>query len=396
VDHPAVLSTLQNVTAGLVGAAAGGAQGATAAFSADANNRQLHPDEAAWIRANAKKFAQQLKNGQTPTTTEITAAEKRLADQAWRDVQLGTPGTTDTVANAFLLSNTQGMLLPGDANIPGQTVGYMFKATADQKANPNMYANLYLTNQDVRDFYTNNGLKQPSQKELQDAVQRYASTQDKLGLATKAAAVAAAGLMVAPLAPAGIGWCLRDLTLCTTTLANAFVTELGPMGTNAILGWTGIKAVSTAAKANADWIAINPLKNVDTWVAGQSVFQADIKAGNKFIMYVDNKQRIAIDDGNLLEGLGGFFTFDAKVSSVAEMRSKYAITEGFKSSSNGPFYAVELETIKTMPTNVGLAGPQLDALTGKTLPGRSNQGSFIDYFNRASYVKVNSFTQVKP
>lgn len=43
-----------------LGAAVGGAAGATAAFNEDANNRLLHPAEIKWIANNRKAFANKL------------------------------------------------------------------------------------------------------------------------------------------------------------------------------------------------------------------------------------------------------------------------------------------------------------------------------------------------
>jgi DNA-binding transcriptional LysR family regulator len=69
------------VTGGAVGAAVGGGgaaqAGAAAGLDGERYNRQLHQDETKWIKANAKRFAQQ----QGITEQE---AESRLAQQTFR------------------------------------------------------------------------------------------------------------------------------------------------------------------------------------------------------------------------------------------------------------------------------------------------------------------------
>ena len=69
--------------------AAGGNVG-TAAVGAnvDWNNRQLHPDERAWIKQNAKAFAKQENGGKEPTAQQVADAQKRLVHQAVKETDL--------------------------------------------------------------------------------------------------------------------------------------------------------------------------------------------------------------------------------------------------------------------------------------------------------------------
>lgn len=61
--------------------------------------RQLHPDETKWIKDNAKRFAQQ----QGITEQE---ADKRLGQQAFRQVQLRVESAEDGQARAFRWSGS--------------------------------------------------------------------------------------------------------------------------------------------------------------------------------------------------------------------------------------------------------------------------------------------------
>ena len=77
------------------------------------------------------------------------------------------------------------------------------------------------------------------------------------------------------------------------------------------------------------------------------------------------------------------------------MRSKYAITDGFKPPEGGPFYAVEMELTKAMQTRVGVVGKQAQA-SGQVLPGGGTQGMFVDYGQRHTYIKVLKITELQP
>ena len=185
----------------------------------DTNNRQLHPNEVKWIKDHAKRFAQQ----QGISEAE---AEKRLAQQAFREVQFGVEGQTDVAAQAFLKNNTRGMLLPGDPNAPGQNVGFMFYAKPDQKANATMYLSQMLNSPATLSFYRDNQLKQPSLQQIVNAVQSDSAKRADVLNKTVMAAVAAGALTLAP-AFAGtaaevaafsknpVGYCLANPAGCT-------------------------------------------------------------------------------------------------------------------------------------------------------------------------------------
>jgi filamentous hemagglutinin len=85
--------------AGVIGGVAGGSAGALTGLNADANNRQLHPDETTWIKKNAARFAAEK-------GISVDEATKRLAQQASRDVDLVWRGvlsdTVDKEAQSFL------------------------------------------------------------------------------------------------------------------------------------------------------------------------------------------------------------------------------------------------------------------------------------------------------
>ncbi len=135
-----------NIAAGGFGAVVGGGSGAATAANVDRFNRQLHPDEQKWIKANAKAFAKQQGISESD-------AEMRLAQQGFRQVQAGVGGEEDAGARAFL-SQAHGMLPADGASGPG----YMFYTPPSQKNDATMYGK---TLGDSAAFYYTNGLKQP-------------------------------------------------------------------------------------------------------------------------------------------------------------------------------------------------------------------------------------------
>jgi len=106
-------------TAAALGAVVGGGtvQGAAAGWNVDANNRQLHPTEAQWIKDNASRYAKQKGMSEAQ-------AENALAQQAFRQVQAGATGVWDAEASVFL-SQAHGMLA-ADPNCPSCGPGYRF------------------------------------------------------------------------------------------------------------------------------------------------------------------------------------------------------------------------------------------------------------------------------
>ena len=185
-----------------VGAALGGAQGAATAATVDANNRQLHPTEIQWIKANANRYAMQR-------GISVADAERQLAEQAFRQVQFGAEsGVTawNTDASSFLKQAGQ-QTLPGDPNVPGQNVGYMFYATPEQRANANMYLASTVA---YADFYKQNGLEQPTPAQLTQAALRDGQLRSNLDVATKAALAVSASLALGGLSPSLLQWALSN------------------------------------------------------------------------------------------------------------------------------------------------------------------------------------------
>lgn len=102
-------NTYMQLGSAIVGGAVGGGNGANAALSGDRYNRQLHSDEANWIRNNAAKFASEQCGGCTPTPEQIEAATSRLGQQASKDVDFIwksiLPEGDDEAARSFLANS---------------------------------------------------------------------------------------------------------------------------------------------------------------------------------------------------------------------------------------------------------------------------------------------------
>jgi hypothetical protein len=82
ITDPTARNMLTNVAVTLAGAAAGSTGGAAAAFNADANNRQLHPDEGRYIKAKAAAWAARRGN------ISLDQAEQELTRGALYDNDL--------------------------------------------------------------------------------------------------------------------------------------------------------------------------------------------------------------------------------------------------------------------------------------------------------------------
>jgi hypothetical protein len=240
-DIPAaVADALARVTfqAGVlgVGNAAGGAGAGAAAMNVDANNRQLHPTEILWIKSNAKTYAA-LKG------ISVAAAEKQLAEQAYRQVQFGAEGGAaawDAEAAKFLRHAGTQALPEG---------GYLFYATPDQKANAMMYLDSAIQN---NDFYAKNGLQLPTVTDIQSAATRDAQIRANLGTITKAAAAASATVALAGLAPSMLNWALSNPEAATSagiiTAETAAAISSGAVTPSTLLPVLNSAGVNTAAK----------------------------------------------------------------------------------------------------------------------------------------------------
>lgn len=153
----------------------------------------MNPIEIDWIKKHAKEFSA-LNPGMTEAQAETT-----LAQQAFRQLQLGAEGGQDSWNN-----NAQNFLKRADSqSLPDG--GYMFFATLDQRANSLMYIGASIANSD---FYARNGLGQPSQLEIKNAVNRITELTNAYGSATKSAFMAAATIALGGLPPTMLTWVL--------------------------------------------------------------------------------------------------------------------------------------------------------------------------------------------
>ena len=372
----------------MIGSGVGGTAGAAVAFNADANNRQLHPTEIQIIRQQAANFARQLNGGAQPTHGEIDAAETRLAQEAFRIVQFGAPGASDSVANAFLHQPQFKIQLPPDPNQLEMGVGYAFYATPQQRANPNMYADLIVSEPSALSFYWKNGIRQPSLAEMASAIERYNLGRDNTTLLTKLAALFSGGAALAPSAPTAMVACLANIAQCGIAAAEiAAGPAAGPgLGFTYLASRAGVNKVVTAAQANAEWMALRPT-NTAAWSEGSVILKGEISVGTRMQMYVTKEQAEGLSKGEL-NNLGGWATFDARPESVFQLRQDLALPQAFKPTDKGLF-VIELEVTKAMPANVGFVGPQSGG------PGQSarylgggTQIQFTDYSNRTSFVKL--------
>ena len=366
LDQDAARTIAQSVTtltAAGIGAAVGGTQGAATAATVDANNRQLHPTEIQWIKANAKRYSQQK------GITEAEA-EKQLASQAFRQVQFGVSGAWDGDANYFLKQAGQ-QALPGDASVPGQTMGYMFKADPIQKASLNMYASAVVSSPAALAFYANNGLIQPSTAQILMAARADAGIRDALQTATLGSAALAVGATLTPV----LGWCLTNPVACNRiAIAGGEIVAgdaLGPAGLGVVGTASAVKAVRSAEEANA---AMRAKGWEPAWAAGTPVIEASLQPGTKVNMIVDAKTADAIKKGDPVIP-GGWATFDDVSSVAADMRQRSAITTRFKNPADGPFYVVEMEITKPIQSNIGFVGKQVDP-AGQVLHGGGTQVQF--------------------
>jgi filamentous hemagglutinin len=232
------ISTLAINATGAALTIGSGSNAAAMALNIDANNRQLHPTEIRWIRDNAQRYAQMLGISEAE-------AEKRLAEQAFRQSQFGAEGGAaawDTQASSFLKE-------AGRQSLPNG--GYLFYATPDQRADATMYLDSAASN---ADFYARNGLQQPTAAQLQAAAQRDANLRANIGTATNTAAVASASLVLAGLAPTTLNWALANPVeasaagiISAETAAAITSGAVNPTSLAPVLASRGVNAAMTAA-----------------------------------------------------------------------------------------------------------------------------------------------------
>ena len=195
MDLPApVAQALGAVSAAAIGGITGGTAGAASAYSVDINNRQLHPAETKLIKDHAKEYAAQK-------GISVADAEKKLAEQAFRQVQFGAPGSWDAEASAFLTGlakYSQGQNLPIDPAFPQAGPGYYFQATPEQKANAAIYLNEVVRSPQALQFYRDNKIQQPTIAQIVAAAGKDQNSRNEIAQLTIQAAVLAGGLVLSP------------------------------------------------------------------------------------------------------------------------------------------------------------------------------------------------------
>jgi hypothetical protein len=158
-----ISQAVAQATALTLGAGVGGAQGGSMALNVDANNRQLHPTEIQWIKANASTFAKQLSKdlGREVSTQEamlwLTAAGESDVDaNAQRSNGMFVRGTSNTeeaqaydAAKAFITTSTKTNSGFIDANGQSQT---LFTAKNGDFYKPQIYSE-YRNDPQYRDYY---------------------------------------------------------------------------------------------------------------------------------------------------------------------------------------------------------------------------------------------------
>jgi filamentous hemagglutinin len=355
-----------STTAATIGTVASGGStaGAATAFNADLNNRQLHPTEIRWIKDNAKRYADREK-------ISVEEAEKRLAQQAFKQVQFGVEGAADVSAQAFL-KEAGNQLLPGDANAQGQNVGYMFYATPAQKANPGMYAQAVVNDPQALAFYAKQGLVQPSTANLLAAAQKDKAIRDALTKDTWGAAALAVGVTLPP----ALSWCLSNPVGCNSALITggeiAAGDALGPMGLaigSVAAAKAGLKGMKSAEEANA---VMRAAGSDPAWAPGTAVINAELKPGTKVQMVVSEADLIKAQRQNSDLPMGTWATFD-DVASQSGARQELALPQRYKSDVK---YVIEYEVVKPLEANIGFVGKQNEP-SGQLYRGGATQTEFL-------------------
>ena len=234
-----------------IGSAIGGSAGAGVALAVDTNNRQLHPTEIDWIKANARAYARQLNNGKEPNAQQIRAAEEDLAQQAFRQVQFGVSGVWDVQAYEFLRAGTRsGAMLTADPNFPLSAPAPLFFASPQERANSAIYLSSALNN---TSFYQNNQLSQPTITQINAGIADYTKKNNIAYNATIAAVALPTALLVGTVASAptvvaavsnfintAIAACTGNLVLCINQAAieAAGLIEGAPITTTIAAGAT--------------------------------------------------------------------------------------------------------------------------------------------------------------
>lgn len=367
-DKASLQKGIAKVFATVLGVTFGNGAGAVSALNVEANNRQLHPNEIKWIKENKKDFASLMHISEDE-------AEKRLAAQAYRQVQYGVSGEFDREASSFL--HRAHDMLPADGDSGGS---YMFYATPEQKTNPYIYANELFSSAENIGFYSKNDLRFPSIQEIEESSSKDQAVRSKLMKLTKIAGIVSG--VVAGGVPV-IATCVGNLGACGMNVLDIVAGDaLGPAGI-ASIGGGSVTAVRTASEMNA---AMRSAGKMAAWKEGTKVVSAKLEVGTRIHMVVDRKTAEMLRRNNMSK-VGNWIGFDASKSVDKDMRQGFAVTSQFKPEDAGPFYNVELEVTKPLETHIGFAGPQKDG--NAVLEGGRLQGQIlIPHSEKADHLKV--------
>jgi filamentous hemagglutinin len=224
---------LLSLSSTVVGAAAGGAQGAVAGFSADANNRQLHPDEAKLIMSKKATLVQRL--AQNGITMSEAQAERMLTALVAEGVkQYSSAGEFRAIANgkavevAAVFMNEIGQQAGSFVDYRGQTIQYFKASEADYRVK-DLYKSEYNT-VELQDFaYRTQGLNLIGSNPTLAARNNFVAhkTQKNQETAVFAGALLApvtiaATVAAAPALGAVAKECLLYWQLCASRLSMAF------------------------------------------------------------------------------------------------------------------------------------------------------------------------------
>ncbi len=270
-------------------------------------------------------------------------------------------------------------MLPADGS---SGPGYMFQATAAQKADANMYANQL---PQTVDFYIKNGLKIPTAQQAADATKRGNDIRDTVAQATLATVALAAGTTLPPI----LSLCLSNPVVCNQlAIAGGEIAAGDALGLAGLAiggvaaGKMGLKSVQSAEQANAKMIK----DGMDAaWAKGTPVINAELMPGTKVQMVLSEAQYQKYVDSNFTTPpLGGWATFDS-VASQATAKQDLALLNKFKPDTK---YVMELEVVKPITANIGYVG-KLSEPTGQLLQGGRTQAAFdwSGITNRSEYLK---------
>ncbi|CAG0967346.1 hypothetical protein GEOBC_01075 [Geobacteraceae bacterium] len=144
-----------------------------------------------------------------------------------------------------------------------------------------------------------------------------------------------------------------------------------------------IRKVRTAEAVNAK---MKEMGDDPAWMPGTQVVNRDALPGERYNMVLDSDQAAKLMD-NDMRGLGGWGSQDT-IATQSVARNKLAITDNYKKDVS---FIAEIEVVKTMPLEEGIAGPQ------GILKGEGHQVHFeILPQQRSEYLRVNTIKSLPP